>query len=56
MNEIIELMEHFGGNFVKALAKCYRVAESRDRSILELAFAFYFQEYYEMSKRRMHEK
>ena len=42
---IVGNMEKYGGNFVKALAKCYLVADPINRFKILGAFTNYFEEY-----------
>ena len=42
---IIELMEEYGGNFVKALAKAWRLADPDNRQRLAAAFPDYWKKY-----------
>lgn len=45
MEQIIEMMEKYGGSFVKALAECYRRADPINARKLENTFREYFDEY-----------
>lgn len=47
--KVVEAMETFGGSFVKALADCFRAADSRNYALLKATFANYWETYTEMA-------
>lgn len=53
MNErdyrIIESMEKYGGSFVKALSKCFRLADNNNYKILRESFPNYWETYEEFA-------
>lgn len=48
--QIIEAMEKYGGSFVKALAVCFRRADSINFRKLKIVFSNYWAEYEDMVK------
>ena len=48
----LEAMEIYGGSFVQALARCYRLADEPNRLRLQLAFPHVFTEYETLATRR----
>ena len=48
---IVEAMEKYGGSFVKALAECFRRADSFNTIKLKNAFPEYWKQYKDMAKR-----
>lgn len=42
---VVDAMSKFGGGFVKALAECFRRADSRNFARLKATFADYWTEY-----------
>ncbi len=42
-------MEKYGGNFVKALAECFRMADDNNFEKLQTAFPGYWEQYKKMS-------
>lgn len=48
--QVIEAMEKYGGSFVVALAKAFRVADQHNTIKLKHAFPEYWNEYAEMSE------
>jgi len=47
----VEAMETYGGSFVKALARCFRVADQTNFQRLFITFNIYWREYEEMAER-----
>ena len=45
--ETVEMMEQYGGSFVKALAECFHRADRNNIDKLKVAFADYWCEYSE---------
>ena len=50
-DEVLEVMDIYGGSFVKQLVKLYRLADSLNRIKLEVAFETYFRQYAKIKKR-----
>lgn len=50
---MVEAMETYGGSFVKALAQCFRRADSVNRARLFLAFPEYCQKYEAMANEKV---
>lgn len=46
--EVVENMETYGGSFVKALAKCFWLADSINFNKLKETFSEYWKKYLEM--------
>jgi hypothetical protein len=49
--EVVEAMETYGGNFVKALAECFHRADNFNFIKLQNAFPEYWKQYEEMAKK-----
>lgn len=50
--KIVEAMENYGGSFVKALAECFRRADTENFVKLKLTFLNYWKQYDEMSRKK----
>lgn len=48
-SEIIDAMTSFGGSFVSALGKAWRLADDRNRAALSAAFPEYWKQYRELA-------
>lgn len=48
----LDLMSRRGGDFVRQLARLYRLGDPVNRQILDKAFPHYFAEYTELAKKR----
>lgn len=44
----IEAMEKYGGSFVKALAECFRHADSHNRALIKTTWSQYWSQYERM--------
>lgn len=53
---VLQMMEQYGGSFVKALADCYRKADGVNRGKLQEAFADYFNHYKHFATREQQHK
>jgi pyruvate/2-oxoacid:ferredoxin oxidoreductase beta subunit len=47
----IRAMERMGGSFVRALAECYRRADSTNKKKIETTWPEYFKEYKDLAKK-----
>ena len=51
-SNVLDVMEAYGGSFIRQLARLYAVADDINRQRLERAFPEYFAKYREIAERR----
>ena len=47
--KVVEAMETYGGSFVQALAKCFRLADMQNFEKLKSVFSVYWGQYQDMA-------